>query len=170
MTPEEQTMEEQACEQCPKMTYKQRIIGFCACCGLGYLLSFMGYLSLAAGGMTNANIRTFVALYVLGNFIAIAATLFVIGPKKQCKKMFDTTRRKTTIFWLCTLLLVLVLALAKAPVFLVFLALVVQIGASVWYSASYIPYGRRMIIRCCQASLFKPCPEACKPVETFTGA
>ena len=45
-----------------------------------------------------------------------------------------------------------------------------QIGASVWYSASYIPYGRRMIIRCCQASLFKPCPEACKPVETFTGA
>ena len=42
--------------------------------------------------------------------------------------MFDTTRRKTTIFWLCTLLLVLVLALAKAPVFLVFLALVVQAG------------------------------------------
>ena len=115
-------------------------------------------------------IKKFVALYVVGNFIALFATMFVIGPKKQCKKMFEDTRRKTTCFWLFTLVLVLVLAVTQMPLPIIFLALVVQIGASTWYGATYIPYGRRMIIRFCQGTCFSPCPDACKPIEKCTGA
>lgn len=37
----------------------------------------------------------------VGNFIAISATLFLIGPRRQCQKMFDKTRRFSTIIWLC---------------------------------------------------------------------
>lgn len=51
---------------CPKLTYKQRLYGFCGCAGLGYLLSFVGCMVLV-GGMTAENITTFACLYVIGN-------------------------------------------------------------------------------------------------------
>ena len=131
-----------------------------------------GYVILMKEGTSNPDaIKKFVALYVVGNFIALFATMFVIGPKKQCKKMFEDTRRKTTCFWLFTLVLVLVLAcIPRMNLFVIFLALVLQIGASTWYGATYIPYGRRMIIRFCQGTCFSPCPDACKPIEKCTGA
>ena len=128
-----------------------------------------GYLILMKDGYSQ--IGPFVMLYIIGNFIAIFATMFVVGLKKQCKKMFDTTRRYTTCFWLFTLVLVLVLAaIPDMNLFVIFLALVLQVGASTWYGATYIPYGRRMIIRFCQGTCFSPCPDACKPVEKCTGA
>ena len=43
--------------------------------------------------MTTDGIRNFAALYVLGNIIALCSTGFLVGPKNQCKKMFDKTRR-----------------------------------------------------------------------------
>ena len=59
--------EESACAACcPKLSYKQRLIGFCACAALGWILSLVGTLILV-GGMTPANIRAFAALYVVGN-------------------------------------------------------------------------------------------------------
>ena len=38
-------------------------------------------------------IRNFTALYVLGNVIALCSTGFLLGPRRQCKKMFHPTRR-----------------------------------------------------------------------------
>ena len=79
---------EEICDFCPKLSYKQRIIGFCVCCGFGYILSFAGTMILVSGGPNSETIRSFAALYIIGNFIAIAATLFLIGPKKQYVSFF----------------------------------------------------------------------------------
>ena len=63
--------EEPACAgMCPDLSYQQRILGFCCCAGTGWLLSFVGTMVLI-GGMTNQNIQTFAALYVVGNVIGI---------------------------------------------------------------------------------------------------
>lgn len=111
----------------------------------------------------------------IGNFIAISATLFLIGPRRQCQKMFDKTRRFSTIIWLCeiwpsyarsfihspkfagTLIITFSIAVAGVNAGWVVFMLLIQICASVWYSASYIPYGRRFIIKLFQSTCFKPC-------------
>ena len=160
---QEQSFEDEMCEGCPKLTYQQRIVGFCVCCGFGYLLSFMGTMLLAANGPDADTIRNFAALYIIGNFIAIGATGFLIGPARQCKKMFDKTRRFSCIIWLLTLIVTFAIAVAGVNVGLVVMMIFIQIGASIWYSASYIPYGRRMIIKIFQSTCCAPCPQVCEP-------
>lgn len=69
-----------------------------------------GTLSLIS--MTTDGIRNFAALYVLGNIIALCSTGFLVGPKNQCKKMFDKTRRYSTILYMIMLIVVFAVALA----------------------------------------------------------
>ena len=160
----EPTFEDEMCSMCPSMTYQQRLIGFCICCGCGYALSFMGTLMLLSKDPWKKRVTNFAILYVFGNFIAIAATGFLIGPRRQCKKMFSKTRRFACIFWLLMLVVTFALGLSGVDVGWVLLALVIQVCAGIWYSASYIPYGRRMIIKLFQGTCFAPCPQACDPV------
>lgn len=62
--------------------------------------------------MTQAGIRNFAALYVVGNIIALCSTGFLVGPKNQCKKMFDKTRRFSTIAYIVMLITVFACAIA----------------------------------------------------------
>jgi len=142
--------EEPACAKCmPNMTYKQRLYGFGACFGLGWLLSFMGTMTLI-GGPTSANISAFVALYVCGNVVALCATGFLLGPRRQCAKMWHPTRRYSTAFFLIMLIIVFAVAVAKQHVALVLFLLIIEILAAIWYSASYIPFGRAFILKVCR--------------------
>ena len=143
---------------CPKLTFKQRIIGFASCAGLGWLLSFVGTMVLI-GGVTAENLNTFVILYVLGNIIVLSGTGFLLGPKKQCTKMWDPTRRYATAFYLIMLILVLSLALAKVNIWIVLFCLVVEICAAFWYSISFIPFGRKVFIGCMKRTVCKPCAD-----------
>lgn len=138
--------EEPACAgMCPKLTYQQRIIGFGCCAAIGWILSFIGTLTLI-GGFSAENLRTFVALYVIGNVIALCATGFLLGPKQQCIKMWAPTRRYSTAFYLIMLIVVLVVALTKQNIFLILFLLVIEIMAALWYSLSFIPFGRKMCL------------------------
>lgn len=144
--------EPSACEQCmPDMSYTQRVTGFCCCAGLGYALSLMGSLTLI-GGFSDKNVQTFAALYVAGNLIALMATGFLMGPKKQCRVMWKPTRFYTTGFYLIMLIVVFSVAVApfqmEGKIYLILFLLVIQIFAAIWYSASYIPFGRDMISSC----------------------
>ena len=94
---------------------------------------------------------------------AIKLRPLVYDPR-QCKKMFSKTRRFACIFWLLMLVVTFALGLSGVDVGWVLLALVIQVCAGIWYSASYIPYGRRMIIKLFQGTCFAPCPQACDPV------
>lgn len=151
--------EPSAFEQCcPKLSFKQRIIGFASCACLGWLLSFVGTMVLL-GGVTAANLNTFVILYVLGNIIVLSGTGFLLGPRKQCEKMWDPTRRYATGFYLVMLIVVLALAIAKVNIWIVLLCLLIEICAAFWYSISYIPFGRKMFIGCMKRTVCKPCAD-----------
>jgi hypothetical protein len=67
------------------------------------------------------------------------------------RNMFDDTRRQTSIVYLSCLgstLLVIFLPLPSLmKLFLLLILMVTQFCASVWYSLSYIPYGRRTALR-----------------------
>ncbi|KAG5176745.1 Got1/Sft2-like family-domain-containing protein [Tribonema minus] len=144
------------CACCPTLTYQQRVIGFVTTMIVGYILSFVGTLLLIGGGP--AGIRGFAVLYVLGNLIALSGTGFLIGPKSHCKKMFHKNRRFAAIFYLVMLLVVFIAAVAGAFVAIVLVLLVIQCIAAVWYTASYIPYGRTMIIN----TFCGPCKDSFK--------
>jgi hypothetical protein len=144
---------------CPKLTFKQRLIGFCSCAGFGYLLSLIGTLTLI-GGATPENLRTFAILYVMGNIIALVATGFLLGPAAQCTKMWAETRRYSTAFYLIMLIVVFSVALTKQHIALIFFCLFIQILAGAWYALSYVPFGRKIVIGGCKRTVCKPCVEA----------
>ncbi|CAM9206622.1 unnamed protein product [Heterosigma akashiwo] len=149
---------------CGSLTYSQRVIGFCVCFGLGYFLSFLSTLSLLK--MSAEGLREFASLYVLGNLVAIGSTLFLIGPKRHCKKMFHKTRRWAAIIYLTMLVAVFVSALLGAHIAVVLFLLLIQVLAAIWYTASYIPYGRKMIVNCLQTTCFRPCKDSLNSLAT----
>jgi len=112
------------------------------------------------GGPTDANIQAFAVPYAVGNFIALTATGFLLGPKTQCRKMWDPTRRYTTAFYLTMLIIVLAVGAAKQNVGLVIVLLIIEICAAFWYGMSYVPFGRKMVITFLRNTICKPCATA----------
>ena len=165
--------DEPACAQCcPNMSYKTRLFGFIGCTGAGFVLSTTGSMVLFSG-FSEKNITTFIMLYVLGNLMSLGGTLFLCGPKKQCIKMWDKTRRFSTLFYLSMLIIVFAVAITKQHMAVILSMLFVEILAAIWYSASFIPFGRNMILGClrggpcgplfkCYDSLAEKC-DKCKP-------
>lgn len=145
---EEKSFMDDACNWCPKLSLKQRVIGFVCTGAVGWLLSLISTSFILHP--TPNNLRSFAALYVVGNIVALCGTGFLVGPKAQCQKMFHPVRRYTTIFFLAMLVVVFAVAMAKQHFALVLFLLFIQILAGLWYAASYIPYGRQMIIDWCK--------------------
>lgn len=89
--------------------------------------------------------------YSFGNVLALGASWFLCGPKRQFKNMFDETRRLTATTYLSCLGGTLVVVFIPMPwslkLGLLICLLVTQCGASFWYSLSYVPYGRRTVLR-----------------------
>ncbi len=110
------------------------------------MLSFASTLSLL--DTSEEGLRNFAGLYVLGNVVAILSTGFLLGPRRQCKKMFHPTRRITCVIYLVLLIAVFAVAMSKAPFGVVILLFILQFAAATWYAISYIPYGRKMVISC----------------------
>lgn len=85
--------------------------------------------------------------YTLGNITSIGSTMFLMGPLKQLKRMFEPTRLIATIL----VLLFFVLTLCSAFLWNKGLALIfciLQSLALTWYSLSYIPYARDAVKKC----------------------
>lgn len=63
--------EESAFNQiCPNLTFNQRVIGYFACIGVGWVLSLVGSLVLIAGP-TADNITLFIILYIIGTVMLL---------------------------------------------------------------------------------------------------
>lgn len=135
---------------CPKLTRMQRIYGFVGCFCAGWALALIGWFVLLGGTFSgNTDVRTFAVLYCMGNLIAISSSLFLMGPAHQCKRMFDKTRRITTCVYLGLIFLVMIIALAwqaSGAVAVLIILMGCQMVAGVWYAASYIPFGRKIIL------------------------
>eukprot|EP01035_Chromulina_nebulosa_P018055 gene18055-23701_t len=82
-------------------------------------------------------------------FLTCASVGYVIsfiGPKSQCKKMWDASRRFSTAFYLSMIIIVFAVAVTKQNIFLIIFLLIVEILAGTWYSLSFIPFGRKIVL------------------------
>lgn len=123
--------------------WTSRIKGFAFCFGLGFVFSIIGVFCLPLP----KGLRLFALFYSLGNITSIASTCFLMGPVKQLKKMFNSTRVLATITALTFLVLTLVSALVAKKTLLTLVCCVVQFLAMTWYGLSYIPYARDAVLK-----------------------
>lgn len=131
---------------CPSLSFKQRMIGFAICLSFAVLMEILAIVMLF-----QQDYVTFGVINTIANIFALSSTLFLSGPKKQVKKMFDETRRIATVVYLLTMVLTFVVALALKIAWLVILMVFIQYMAMLWYSISYIPFARdavKKIIGC----------------------
>ncbi|XP_025722325.1 vesicle transport protein SFT2A isoform X1 [Callorhinus ursinus] len=145
---EEQGLTAQVLEA-SSLSYNTRLKWFVICfvCGIFFSVLGTGLLWLPGG------IKLFAVFYTFGNLAALASTCFLMGPVKQLKKMFETTRLLATIIMLLCFILTLCAALWWHKKGLALLFCILQFLSMTWYSLSYIPYARDAVIKCCSSLL-----------------
>mmetsp|Transcript_32945 Transcript_32945/g.53487 ORF Transcript_32945/g.53487 Transcript_32945/m.53487 type:complete len:223 (-) Transcript_32945:140-808(-) len=147
-----------SCGCIPPLTWEQRLWGFGIFFGFGCLISFLSTFSLAQIMYRPAK---FAMTYTLGNLLSICSLMFLMGPCNQLKKMFDPERRSATLVYLGSMIVTVVAVFRKVPGYFVLPLISFQFCALVWYSATYIPYGRDILkgfvkncCACCCSGLF----------------
>jgi len=142
-------VEEAADLLCPELTFQQRLIGFASCFTIAYLITFMSFKFFVH--LIEGDPVPFAVNYTIGNMLATSASGFLCGPKRQFRNMFDDKRKMvSTVYLSClaTTLVVTFLPLQWALKLALLIALLItQCGANIWYSLSYIPYGRKTALR-----------------------
>mmetsp|Transcript_3992 Transcript_3992/g.6685 ORF Transcript_3992/g.6685 Transcript_3992/m.6685 type:complete len:187 (-) Transcript_3992:91-651(-) len=140
---------------CPKLTFQQRIVGFAACFTVGYLITFASFRHFVE--LIEGDPVPFAVTYSVGNIMALLSSMFLCGPERQLKLMMDQKRKLTAILYVSCIGLTLVLLFLPLPqtilLFLIFMTVLVQIGAAVWYNLSYIPFGRRTFLKCVKGAM-----------------
>jgi hypothetical protein len=153
--PEDPGWTEELSHYCPTLTFQQRLIGFASSFGLGYLIAFMSFRFFIR--LVEGHPLPFALNYTFGHVLQLLASMFLCGPRRQFRNMFDETRYLTSVVYLSCLGSTLVLIFIPMPGFLKLLILLsltmAQFCASTWYSLSYIPYGRRTALRMMQRSI-----------------
>eukprot|EP01006_Ploeotia_vitrea_P058287 TRINITY_DN69113_c0_g1_i1.p1 TRINITY_DN69113_c0_g1~~TRINITY_DN69113_c0_g1_i1.p1 ORF type:complete len:184 (-),score=15.76 TRINITY_DN69113_c0_g1_i1:160-711(-) len=131
---------------CPSLTLKQRALGFAFCIILGITFNILGWIML----MENDIVR-FAVAFSCGNLCSLFGTLFLAGPIKQVKKMFQETRIVATCAYLFFLAATLTAALVipdKEDVLRVVVVVILalcQYLALIWYGLSWIPFARTAV-------------------------
>uniref|UniRef100_A0A674HB74 Vesicle transport protein n=1 Tax=Taeniopygia guttata TaxID=59729 RepID=A0A674HB74_TAEGU len=124
-----------------------RVKGFIACFAIGCLCSILGSCLL---WIPKKGLVFFAVFYTLGNIASIGSTMFLMGPMKQLKRMFEPTRLIATIVMLLCLILTLCSAFWAG---LALLFCILQFFAMAWYSISFIPYARDAVKKCVSVCL-----------------
>uniref|UniRef100_A0A7S3LJU5 Vesicle transport protein n=1 Tax=Aplanochytrium stocchinoi TaxID=215587 RepID=A0A7S3LJU5_9STRA len=132
----------------PEVSYETRLYGFIGCAVAGLVVSLLSTLFLSFG-----QVVSFAILYTVGNFIALFATAFLVGFKRQIKSMCDPNRIIATIIFVGSLILTLIVAFKSGNVIFVIFFIIIQWLAGAWYIASYIPFARDAMTSCCKAGV-----------------
>ncbi|KAK4567273.1 hypothetical protein RGQ29_003187 [Quercus rubra] len=120
------------------LSTKQRLYGFAICFVAGLtctLLSMLVFFNPIKFGMT----------FTMGNLLSLGSTAFLIGPKRQVTMMLDPVRIYATALYLASMIIALFCALYVHNKLLTLLAIILEFGALIWYSLSYIPFARSMV-------------------------
>lgn len=120
------------------LSTKQRLYGFAICLAAGITCTFMSILVFfhpVKFGIT----------FSFGNLLALGSTAFLIGPKRQVTMMLDPVRIYATAIYISSIIIALFSAIYIRNKLLTLLAIVLEFGALVWYSLSYIPFARSMV-------------------------
>ncbi|XP_030941250.1 vesicle transport protein SFT2B isoform X2 [Quercus lobata] len=83
--------------------------------------------------------------FTMGNLLSLGSTAFLIGPKRQVTMMLDPVRIYATALYLASMIIALFCALYVHNKLLTLLAIILEFGALIWYSLSYIPFARSMV-------------------------
>eukprot|EP00808_Paulinella_micropora_P005616 g48621.t1 len=127
------------------MSRTQRLYGFVCCLMLGLLCSALSSLFV---GMILIRPIKFAFPYTLGSLLSIGSTTFLVGPSRQLRTMFDPIRRWASMTYLTSLFATLYFAVIEHSGTLTLAMLAIQFMSFIWYSASYIPYARTVILSC----------------------
>lgn len=133
----------------PALPLKFRVLGFAACFVLGTVLS-LGSIS-AFASLIAGNPAPFAFQFSIGNLLSTLSTGFIVGFRTQARSMTQEHRAPSAALYLVSMIATLFMSLAMQPrALVVLLCIAVQYGAMIWYIASYVPFGRSILTRCCQ--------------------
>ncbi|XP_038527372.1 vesicle transport protein SFT2B isoform X1 [Canis lupus baileyi] len=127
------------------LSWSTRIKGFIACFAAGIVCSLLGTLLL---WVPRKGLYLFAVFYTFGNIASIGSTVFLMGPMKQLKRMFEPTRLIATIMVLLCFALTLCSAFWWHIKGLALIFCILQSLALTWYSLSFIPYARDAVKKC----------------------
>ncbi|XP_062853131.1 SFT2 domain containing 2a [Trichomycterus rosablanca] len=134
----------QAVDEASTLGWGTRVKGFVACLVIGVLCSVLGVCCLF---FPRLGVLLFIVFYTFGNICSLASTMFLMGPMKQLKRMFDKTRALATIMMTACLVLTLCAAFWWKIFGLALLFVILQSLAFTWYGLSYIPFARDAILK-----------------------
>ena len=132
--------------KCLNLSFTQRVWGFGICFSLGMVISIMSSFLVV-------NPVKFALPYSVGNVLSLLSTGFLVGPRRQLRYACAPTRVWAFVIYIGCIICTLVSALHFQKAFLTLLFVIVQFFAGLWYTASYIPYGRDMLTKCGNACL-----------------
>ncbi|XP_062048692.1 vesicle transport protein SFT2B isoform X1 [Lepus europaeus] len=150
------------------LSWGTRVKGFIACFAIGILCSLLGTLLL---WVPRKGLSLFAVFYTFGNIasigspgrkqelryhcdsaceaaVAYSSTIFLMGPLKQLKRMFEPTRLIATIMVLVCFALTLCSAFWWHNKGLALIFCILQSLALTWYSLSFIPFARDAVKKC----------------------
>ncbi len=133
------------CGCIPALSWEVRLWGFGIFFSFGMLISFLSTFSVATILVRPGK---FAFLYTLGNVLSIFSLAFLTGPCNQLKRMCDSERRIATSVYLLSMGLTLLAVIKRISGLLILPLIFFQFCALVYYSATYIPYGRQMLNGC----------------------
>ncbi|XP_053539611.1 SFT2 domain containing 2a [Ictalurus punctatus] len=134
----------EAVNEASTLSWRTRVRGFAVCMGIGIFCSILGVCCLF---LPKIGLILFIVFYTLGNICSLASTLFLMGPVKQLKRMFDKTRVVATVVMIVCLVLTLCAAFWWKIFALTLLFVILQAIAFAWYGLSYIPFARDAILK-----------------------
>lgn len=123
-------------------------------CGLSYAQRFQAFLLLGLGSLILYGAAVFVFLpmvilapskfassFTFGSILWMAAFAMLRGPKTMALSLANKEKLPFTTSYIGSLLLTLYATMISQSYFLILLAVIIQMTAMVWYSASHIPGG-----------------------------
>ncbi|XP_019404386.1 PREDICTED: vesicle transport protein SFT2B isoform X1 [Crocodylus porosus] len=132
------------------LSWGTRVKGFIACFAIGILCSILGTCLL---WVPRKGLILFAVFYTLGNIASIGSTVFLMGPMKQLKRMFEPTRLIATVVMLLCFVLTLCSAFWWHNKGLALIFCILQCFALAWYSISFIPFARDAVKKCASVCL-----------------
>ncbi|KPI89297.1 hypothetical protein ABL78_1630 [Leptomonas seymouri] len=123
------------------LTWTQRMQGFLILLSMALFSTLMSWFAL---GM--ANYWKYTVLSSLGSFLSMLSTIVLMGPSTQLAYMFDEYRFNASVLYIGSLFLSAFVAIIFQSVLLCIVCSLLQYAALVWYSLSYVPYGRETLV------------------------
>ena len=142
-TDEEDGLLDDIGDEFDQLTLHQRALGAVGCYVLSGLFAFAATVMLFTGVH---HVRFYALFYSLSNVATFCSLVFIMGQNRLQKRMLSSKRSVTGRAWMGSLALTIIVAFFwSSHWFVVIVLLLVQFGSMIWYSASYIPFGRKFL-------------------------